>query len=177
VHVTLRRAKGLPSLRSEALHQQLREAIRATRRDDFRIVHYSVQADHVHMIVEAENRVALGAGMKSFKVRATRRMNTRVLRRRGPVWGDRYHRRDLPSPSEVRNALVYVINNHYKHDEPEGGLIDTCSSGAWFDGWTYVLARPPDPSPTAAPQTWLLDGGWSRTLPLIRPGELPRTAR
>ncbi|MDB4939464.1 MAG: hypothetical protein JWP87_6436, partial [Labilithrix sp.] len=52
VHVTFRRTKNLPSLRSERLHDELREAVRATRRiEGFRIVHYTVQSDHVHMIV------------------------------------------------------------------------------------------------------------------------------
>ena len=111
VHVTLRRAKGLPSLRSQLLHDELREAVRRTRREDFRIVEYSVQRDHVHMLVEADDGAALSAGMKSFAVRAARRINTRVLRRRGSVWADRYHRRDLGSPRDVRNAVVYVMTS------------------------------------------------------------------
>src|SRR3954469_17371701 len=49
-HVTLRRAKGLPSLRSELLETELREAVRLTRRDDFRISEFSVQRDHLHML-------------------------------------------------------------------------------------------------------------------------------
>jgi REP element-mobilizing transposase RayT len=108
VHVTLRRAKGLPGLRNQLLYNQIREAVRLTRREDFRIVEYSVQRDHVHMLVEAESAAALAAGMKSFAVRAARRLNSHALRRRGSVWGERYHRRDLGSPRDVRNAVVYA---------------------------------------------------------------------
>lgn len=64
VHVTMRRAPGLPSLRSERLHNLLREAIRATRREGFRIVHYSVQADHVHLVIEADDATILSNGMR-----------------------------------------------------------------------------------------------------------------
>ncbi len=174
VHVTLRRAKGLPSLRSELLHEELREAVRATRRDDFRIVQYSVQRDHVHMLVEADDATALSAGMKSFTVRAARRLNTRVLRRRGSVWADRYHRRDLGSPRDVRNAIVYVINNHLKHHEWDDGLIDPCSSAPWFNAWMHQ-PRPPDtPSPVERARTWLLDRGWHDDVRFLHRGELPR---
>jgi putative transposase len=176
VHVTLRRAKGLPNLRSEVLHAELREAVRLTRREDFRIAEYSVQGDHVHMLVEADDRAALSAGMKSFAVRAARRLNAR-LRRRGTVWGDRYHRRDLVSPRDVRNAIVYVINNHLKHHEWDAGLVDPCSSAPWFNGWMH-RPRPPDtPSPVAPPRTWLLERGWHDNVRFLHRGELPRTLR
>ena len=177
VHVTLRRAKGLPSLRSQLLHDELREAVRRTRRDDFRIVQYSVQHDHVHMLVEADDGAALSAGMKSFAVRAARRLNTRVLRRRGSVWADRYHRRDLGSPRDVRNAVVYVINNHLKHHEWDAGLVDPCSSAPWFDAWMH-RPRPPDtPSPTEPARTWLLRRGWHDDIHFLHRGELPRALR
>jgi REP element-mobilizing transposase RayT len=176
-HVTLRRAKGLPSLRSEIVHTELREAVRATHRDDFRIVEYSVQHDHVHMLVEADDSAALAAGMKSFAVRAARRINTRALRRRGSVWADRYHRRDLGSPRDVRNAIVYVINNHLKHHEWDAGLVDPCSSAPWFTGWMHGPAPPHTPSPVEHARTWLLRRGWHDDVRFIHQGELPGALR
>jgi REP element-mobilizing transposase RayT len=177
VHVTLRRAKSLPSLRSELLHAELREAVRQTRREDFRIVQYSVQNDHVHMLVEADDSAALSAGMKSFAVRAARRLNTRVLRRRGSVWAERYHRRDLVSPRDVRNAVVYVINNHLKHHEWDAGLVDPCSSAPWFSGWMHGPSPPPEPSPVERARTWLLDRGWHDDIRFVHQGELPSALR
>ena len=100
VHVTLRRAKGLPGFRSERMHRVLQRAIRDTRREGFRVTHDSIQSDHLHILVEAEGKTALSNGMRSLAVRIAMRVNSRVLgRRRGHVWGDRYHRRDLTSPS------------------------------------------------------------------------------
>jgi len=69
-----------------------------------------VQDNHVHLIVEASDKDALSRGMKSFTVRANRLFNVAWGRKRGQVWGDRYHRRDLTSPRSVRNALVYCLN-------------------------------------------------------------------
>ena len=173
----MRRAKGLPSLRSERMHHELREAVRNTRRGDFRIVQYSVQADHVHMIIEADDARALSAGMKSFSVRAARGLNTRVVRRKGAVWGDRYHRRDLGSPREVRNVLVYVMNNHLKHHEWSAGLVDPCSSAPWFSGWMHAPPPPTAPSPVEPAQSWLLDRGWHDDFHFLHLGELPRALR
>lgn len=177
MHVTLRRAKLLPSLRSERVHDELREAVRATRREGFRITHYTVQSDHVHMIVEADDSTALAAGLKSFAVRAARRVNTRVLRRRGSLWGDRHHRRELRSPRAVRNALVYVMSNPLKHQEWDAGLVDPCSSGLWFEGWMQRVEPPEMPSPVAAAQTWLLRRGWQGDVDFGHLGELPRALR
>jgi REP element-mobilizing transposase RayT len=179
VLVTLRRAKGLPSLRVDRLHRMLREAIRATRREGFRIVHYSVQADHIHLIVEAADPALLSSGMRSFAVRAAMLVNRRVLMRRGHVWGDRHHRRELTTPSEVRNALVYVINNHLKHGEWEVGLVDPCSSAPWFKGWMHRREpEPPEPDAGAPPSTWLLEKGWSTVgLGYLNVGEVPRPVR
>ncbi len=177
VHVTMRRAKGLPSLRVERLHDLLRAAIAATRREDFRIVHYSIQNDHLHMLVEADDARALTNGMKSFAVRVAMRVNHWVMRRRtGRVWGDSYHRRELTTPSEVRNAIVYVLNNHLKHGEWEVGLVDPCSSAPWFDGWMHRREPvPPEPAATERAWTWLLDEGWSTVgLGWINVGEVPR---
>lgn len=176
VHVTLRRANGLPGLRSEVLYNALREAVRTTRREDFRIVEYSVQRDHVHMLVEADDSAALAAGMKSFAVRAARRLNKGV-QRRGTVWGDRYHRRDLGSPRDVRNAVVYVMNNHLKHHEWDAGLVDPCSSAPWFEGWMHKPDPPDDPAPVERAQTWLLRGGWHGNVRFLNRGELTRALR
>jgi len=173
----MRRAKGLPSLRVERLHDLLRAAIAATRREGFRIVHYSIQNDHLHMLVEADDERALTNGMKSFAVRVAMRVNHWVMRRRsGRVWGDSYHRRELTTPSEVRNAIVYVLNNHLKHGEWEVGLVDPCSSAPWFDGWMHRREPvPPEPYAGECASTWLLDEGWSTVgLGWINVGEVPR---
>jgi REP element-mobilizing transposase RayT len=180
VHVTMRRAKGLPSFRVDRLHRLLREAIAQTRRDGFRIVHYSIQNDHVHLLVEADDALLLTNGMKSFAVRVAMRVNRRIMtRRRGKVWGDSYHRRELTTPSEVRSVLVYVLNNHLKHGEWEVGLIDPCSSAPWFMGWMHRREPvPPEPDVGQRATTWLLDEGWSTTgLGWIHVGEVPRALR
>ncbi len=178
VHITMRGARGLPSLRSERLLNLVLSAIRRTVHavPGFRIVQYSVQRDHLHMLIEADDGALLTKGMRSFSVRLAMLINYRIFgRKHGRVWGDRYHRRDLGSPHEVRSALVYVLCNHLKHGDTDVGLLDPCSSAPWFSGWVHALEPPKIPCAAAAPDTWLLKGGWLRAFPgHLHLGEKPR---
>jgi hypothetical protein len=99
------------------------------------VVQLSVQYDHLHLIVEAQDKVSLSSGMRSLAIRIARSVNT-LVGRRGRFWADRWHGRALTSPRQVRTALVYVLANFRKHARRRlGPGIDPFSSGAWFDGW------------------------------------------
>jgi REP element-mobilizing transposase RayT len=110
---------------------------RARERGRFRLVHYSIQRDHVHLIVEAASERDLACGMKSLAARLGRAVN-RVLGRRGPILSDRYHARIQRTPREVRNAIVYVLLNARRQAWKVGRRIDPwlqidpASSGRWF---------------------------------------------
>jgi hypothetical protein len=119
VHVTLRRAKGLPGFRSERLHGLLKRAIRDTRREGFHL--------------------AEGCSQR----------------------------------------LVYVLANHLKHGEYDVGLLDPCSSGPWFTGWSHALEPPSEKTPVQPAVTWVLRKGWSTRGGggPIRLGEVPSALR
>jgi REP element-mobilizing transposase RayT len=165
--------------------RELERTFRAAHaRSRFRLVHYSIQRDHVHLLVEADGPGALARGMMSLGARIARAVN-RVFRRRGPALADRYHHRVLRTPRDVRNVLMYVLNNFRKHSarcsallRPSGPAIDPASSGRWFAGWTRAPARHADhePSPVAAARCWLLRVGWMRHGP-IDPHEIPGGGR
>ena len=107
----------MPSLRSEPAFSALRRSLTAACRADFRVIHFSVQTDHVHLIVEAEAGNQLRSGLQGLTGRAARALN-RAWNRSGDVWGDRYHARALGTPREVRNGLLYVLLNFRKHSDP-----------------------------------------------------------
>ena len=143
----------------------------AKERFGARVVHFSVQRDHLHLIVEAADVRALVRAMRALAIRLAMRLN-RWWRRRGRVFADRYHARVLKTPREVRNALAYVLLNGRRHGVSGVG-IDPCSSGAWFDGWADPSARALETTAiVAAARTWLLRVGWRRHGP-IGLGELP----
>ena len=82
VHVTLRRVAELPGLRLAPLHDEIQSCIRDAQSEAFRIAHDSIQGDHVHLIVEAAED-SLESGVRGFAVRTARRLDARVLQRRG----------------------------------------------------------------------------------------------
>jgi putative transposase len=174
VHVTLRACSGVLSLRDEKLLRTFRAAFRAANRTDYRLVAFTVQADHLHLVVEADGPTAFVRGTQGLAIRVAKAVN-QVLRRHGRVWSERYHARDLRTPSEVRAALVYVLNNFRKHVRAAVGL-DPYSSARWFDGWATEVARPDAPSPVVAARTWLGRVGWRRAGP-IDPNDAPHLPR
>jgi len=161
VHVTLRGVPALASFRAEKIFSQLQDALAAPSHDSFRVIQFSVQSDHLHLIVEAEGGPDLAQGVQRLAVRCARAVN-RALGRRGTVWGQRYHCHALRTPREVRLALAYVLLNFRKHLRAAPG-VDPRSSGPWFDGWAQPATPPATPCPVRRPRTWLASIGWRRS--------------
>lgn len=172
-HVTLRIAANVEPLRHRVLVKTIRQSIALSHKPEFRVVHFNVETDHLHLIIEAGSNTRRARGIQGLKVRIARRLN-RLLRRRGSLFGDRYHARALRTPREVRNAIRYVLTNAIHHGVApkirELTWIDPYSSAAWFDGWSErVVPDTPEkrellaePSPVARPTVWLLAVGWRR---------------
>ena len=158
VHLTLRAGRRLPSLRSARVFEAILGAIRRAAKARFRVLAFSVQTDHIHTIVEADGDGAMDAGARGLAIRVALAVN-RALNRKGSVWGDRYHARQLRTPRETRAALLYVLQNWKKHLGNVTG-IDGCSSARWFEGWASPPAPPAKPIPVARPRTWLASTGW-----------------
>ncbi len=168
VHVTLRALDHVWSLRSRRSFRVVEAALTAMLQwRDFRIVHFSVQGNHLHFLVEADDNRALAEGMQGLSVRLAKGLN-RVMGRRGKVFADRYHAHVLRTPSEVRRALSYVLLNARSHlarlgERPgQYAVFDAYSSAAWFDGWSSAPPAATGLRLTSPPCTWLLASGWRR---------------
>jgi hypothetical protein len=154
---------------------RLERSFAATSNDGFRLLQFSVQSDHLHLLVEADTPTKFTCGVQGLAVRTAKAIN-RVLRRRGRLWADRFHAHVLRTPREVRNALVYVLNNARKHVPGLHGL-DPRSSARFFDGWrTTTIRQVFAKMPVATPRTWLAAVGW-RQRGLIDVDEAPRPRR
>jgi REP element-mobilizing transposase RayT len=168
VHVTLRMRPEIARLRRRDQYRAIRQALGRTGHDDrCRIVHYSIQSNHIHLVCEPNGKKGLTSGMIAFKTSCARRLNALVARS-GRVFADRYHTRILETPAQVRRALCYVLNNWLRHGEHRNHptwTTDACSSAELFDGWngTPMSCLPDDePIPVAEPQFWLIRIGWKR---------------
>ena len=115
VHVTWRMREGVWNLRTRRCFTALATAFwGGANRFGFRLVHYSVQGNHIHLLAEAADKRALARGMKGLGVRVARKLN-RMMQRRGAVLADRYHARILKTPTEVKNAYRYLQTNAEHH--------------------------------------------------------------
>ena len=171
MHVSLKMVAEVGRLRRREQYRAVRQALARTAHDPrCRIVQYSLQANHLHLVLEPESKQGLARGMIAFKTSCARRLN-RVLGRGGPVFADRYHAVYLTSPAQVRNVLCYVLNNWRRHGEHEGHVdwwVDPFSSADFFDGWKKREPRrppwlgPDDIPPVAPASLWLLTTGWRR---------------
>jgi REP element-mobilizing transposase RayT len=174
-------AREVGSLRRPRFISAFRRSLRpACEQGRFRVVHYSIQANHLHLIVEAAGKEALGRGMKSVSARFARAVN-RTFARSGPVLHGRYAMRILATQREVRSALAYVLCNARKHWYERFGQappvrFDEASSARWFDGWSAAPPPSADAPEVARPRTFFLSRGWRRH-GLIRPDEVPGLRR
>lgn len=167
VHVTLRMQPEVYNLRSRRSYRVLETAFWAgAERFGLRLCGFSVQGNHLHLLVEAADRLALSRGLKGLSVRIAKRMNA-MMQRHGRVLADRYHAHILRTPTEVLRAKNYLRNNRRQHrakwGKPvtEGYLDPYCSESK-----ECKVALP-------RPQTWLLKAGHSRGGPKTQP-ELAR---
>jgi REP element-mobilizing transposase RayT len=199
VHVSMRRVKLAPSLRSERVFRAILAQLACVRRCGVNVVHYSVQHDHLHLIVEGRDRHDLSAQMRKLFSRVALVVNA-IARRRGSLFRDRHHREELDCPTKTRRALVYVLFNDRKHHAQNGGAItdsllsdvDDRSSIAWLDDddWDERARPPPEViarlrardanvgdggEPRSAPKTWFAQAGWRlRGGGALKLHELPR---
>jgi REP element-mobilizing transposase RayT len=172
VHVVLRVVDAIRSLRKRHMYKAVREATIAIAMRElhdhpenaFRIVHISIQRNHIHLIVEAQHKMALSRGMQAFQISAAKHLNRALSirslrtelgtkwrrdaryrtamrdRRRGTVFPDRFHQEIIMSSKQARHTLAYVLNNWRKHREDRDGdaamwKVDPFSTGVQFDGW------------------------------------------
>jgi REP element-mobilizing transposase RayT len=191
VHVVLRVHKDVGNMRKRHMYTAFHAATIAVAlhewsydtKNAFRIVHISIQTNHVHLIVEAADKKALSRGMQSFQISAAKHINRAysarmglTTRRRGSVFPDRYHQEIIRSPRQARHALSYVLNNWRKHGQDRvnetarGWKIDLFSTAGTFWGWKgceradglWGWRDGYEPLAVYVPKTWLLREGWMK---------------
>jgi REP element-mobilizing transposase RayT len=151
VHTVLRTCVGCWNLRSRRALAALAPALTSgSERFGFRLVHYSIQGNHLHLIVEADDQRALSRGMQGLTIRLAKALN-RMMARHGRVFADHYFARILKTPREVAHAVRYVLENR-QHHATELGI-------ALPEGYRDPFASA---APVVASRTWLLSVGWRR---------------
>jgi REP element-mobilizing transposase RayT len=181
VHAILRTREDVPRLRQRCMFEAIRRSlVHYVGGEQFRVVHISIQHNHLHLITEAANEAALTEGMRSFAIRVAKAIN-RAWGREGKVFKFRYKAKQIRSREYARNAIAYVLNNWRRHREDfydlgsRRAVLDEYSSAVSFAGWTsgrFAIPTTHIPLPVSPPRTSLLRTDW-QWHGLIDPWEIP----
>ena len=145
--ITLRVAGHVWNLRSSRCYRVVKRAFQKARgRFGMRLIEFSLLGNHLHLVVEADSKEALSRGMQGLAIRIAKALNN-VMGRRGRVFDDHYHSRLLRTPTELVNAIGYVLGNAQHHYG--NALSDPFSSARERE----VLSQPAG---------WLCRTGWRR---------------
>jgi putative transposase len=174
--LTMKVKRGVPSLRQRMFLKGFKQSIQGARDYGLHVVHYSLLHNHIHVIIEAKNNKALGAGIRSLAGRFGKFIRKNSEKRlKGSVFTGRYHMRALKTPTEMKNALEYVLLNQAKHSNRIEHM-DHYSSADQFTEWQKLLgkrfknliqdevedlAASPDLY-LSPPRSWLCRQGWMR---------------
>ena len=139
IHVVWRIRRGLPTLRTPRSSKRLESAFRKSKEQPgFLLTQYSIQNEHLHVMVEVEDRQKLSRGLQALGIR---------IAKKGQVFAERYFAIAVKGWSRIRSTVRYIVNNGRKHGTwTVRGKPDPFSSGPWFfRRWGDPL--PADPSP------------------------------
>ena len=161
-HVTLSRKPGLPLLRTQEIFFFTLETFQALKHmKDFRLIAWTLQKNHLHLLVEVPTGRALSRTLQGLQVRLAKGWN-RIWGRKGQVFAGRFFSRLIQDPEDGRRALGYVLKNHLRHGLHIRSSVDPASSALWMDVWvergSWLNERKrfkveEDPSPVVPPRT------------------------
>ncbi len=114
LHLTVKIKKNKAEIKNKSVLAILKRSILNARRQGLRVIHYSLEYDHVHLLIEADNNHILGKGMQAFGVTFSKAIN-RLKKLTGEVYKHRYHFRRISSSKELKNVMNYIFTNGVKH--------------------------------------------------------------
>ena len=100
----------------------LKRSIQNAQKMGLKVIHFSLQSNHVHLITEAEDNTILTAGMRALTITFAKGL------KKGRVQLERYHLHVLKTLREAKHAIEYVLFNQQKHDKAKYSRVDGYSS-------------------------------------------------
>jgi len=146
------------SIRNKECLQILKRSIQNARSHGLRVLHFSLESNHIHLILEASNNTVLTKGMRSLTITFAKGVE------KGRIQIERYHLHVLRTLRETKNAIHYVLFNHQKHKGLKTahvsaysslGLIEDLRSLAKSANMTVILKGLKQINFLDAPQSWL----------------------
>ncbi len=171
VHITVRLTPGIATLRSKKTFKIFARGVKNAKALGLRILHFAVLGNHFHVIAEADDQKTLASGMRSLNGTIAKAFVTETTRQ---IFTARYHSEILNTPTQVKNALLYVLTNAAKHFR-RSYAADEYSSLATFKGLQILCRFRPHLDWTVSsanellngvqlsqPRSWLASVGWRK---------------
>ncbi len=134
LHVTVKLKRA--DIQTKYILKALGHAICLARKKGIRIIHYSLECNHVHLYAEVSNNLELSKGMQAFGVSLVKKIN-KYFGCKGSVYKHRYHLRILKSASEVKNVINYILKNGIKHQRTRF-IFDRFNSAAVIHDYRLI---------------------------------------
>lgn len=114
LHLTIKVRPNKADIKSKAVLKALHHAIKRARLKKLKIIHYTLEYNHLHLLVETSGNQALHSGMQALGISLSKAIN-RIKFCSGGVYKHRYHLRVITSLRDYKNVLNYILNNGVKH--------------------------------------------------------------
>jgi len=129
VHVNF---KYKTHIRNKSCLKLLKRAIVNARGYGLRIIHFSMQHNHIHLILEPVSNEIMTSGMRSLTITFAKGLKA------GKVQLERYHLHVLKTKREAINARNYVLFNKQKHEK---GICGTSTIDGYCSIWELAGAE------------------------------------
>lgn len=126
LHLTIKVRENKAGIKNKSVLKILHQAIKRARLKNLKVIHYTLEYNHIHLLVEAYGHKNLHQGMQSFGISLAKQIN-RLKSLKGAVYKHRYHLRKLSSARELKNVLHYIFNNGIHHSRTSS-LLDPYNS-------------------------------------------------
>lgn len=120
-HITIKVRDNKADIKNKRILQSLHHAIKRARLQGVRVLHFTLEYNHVHLVIESSNHKELHKGMQAFGISLAKKIN-KLKNLKGTVYKNRYHQKLLKSRSEFKNAVQYVFGNGVKHKRASSKL-------------------------------------------------------
>ena len=114
LHLTIKVRENKADIKNKRILKALHYAIRRARLQGLRVVHYTLEYNHVHLLVEANDNKSVQKGMQALGISFSKAIN-KIKQVKGSVYKHRHHFRKLNSRREYKNVIQYIFRNGIKH--------------------------------------------------------------
>lgn len=114
MHITIKVRENKADIKSKKILNALHHAIWRARLKRIRVIHYTLEFNHVHLLVEADCHKVMHRGMQAFGISIAKAIN-KFKMKTGQVYKNRYHLKKITNPVQLKNVLHYIFHNGVHH--------------------------------------------------------------